>query len=299
MTGEVQRCRTELSSSLGRTPTVTELATALELEPGQVERALDAERALQPSPAQAEDVARATTQSESLAGTEDRLLVAAGAQVLDERERRIVLLRFHADMTEQEIARDLGISQAHVSRLLSAALAKLRTELTEDAGQPAGHGDDAVSPAGGHGPARRTGKSREKDSPERTKSKIEAVGAGAKEPAKQSRHSGRFLVRMPSALHEKLTAAAARDQVSLNRFVTDVLSAAVSRKHGIQSGVHVGSGRRPGGRHQSPVELGPDAAPDEQRRKRFRMLLAANIVVIVAAAVVASVLLVLALERGI
>jgi RNA polymerase sigma-B factor len=299
MTGEVQRCRTELSSSLGRTPTVTELAAALELEPGQVERALDAERALQPSPAQAEDVARATTQSESLAGTEDRLLVAAGAQVLDERERRIVLLRFHADMTEQEIARDLGISQAHVSRLLSAALAKLRTELTEDAGQPAGHGDDAVSPAGGHGPARRTGKSREKDSPERTKPKIEAVGAGEKEPAKQSRHSGRFLVRMPSALHEKLTAAAARDQVSLNRFVTDVLAAAVSRKHGIQSGIHRGSGRRPAGRHQSPVELGPDAAPDEQRRKRFRMLLAANIVVIVAAAVVASVLLVLALERGI
>jgi hypothetical protein len=157
-----------------------------------------------------------------------------------------------------------------------------------------------VLPAGRHGPARRTGKSQEKDSPEeRTKPKIEAVGAGAKEPAKQSRQSGRFLVRMPSALHEKLTAAAARDQVSLNRFVTDVLAAAVSRKHGIQSGVHVGSGRRPGGRHQSPVELGPDAAPDEQRRKRFRMLLAANIVVIVAAAAVASVLLVLALERGI
>lgn len=304
ITGELQRCRAELSSSLGRAPTVTELAAALGLEPPEVERALDAERALQPSPAHADEVAETERESESLSASEDRLLVAAGASVLDERERRIVLLRFHADMTEQEIARDLGISQAHVSRLLSAALAKLRTELTkEGGGQPAGEGDQPkpVSPRPGNGQAGRA--RRQKDSAEtKIETKIETVGARAKEPTKKSGHSGRFLVRMPSALHEKLTAAAEREQVSLNRFVTDVLASSVSKKHGNSgSGGHLGSTLHSATRawHPSPVEPPSGAEPDEDRRRRFRMLLAANVVVIVAAVVVALVLLVLALERGI
>lgn len=302
MTGELQRCRAELSSSLGRSPTVTDLATALELEPAAVERALEAERALEPSPAQVEEMAEATAGFEPLASSEDRMLVAAGAHVLDERERRIVLLRFHADMTEQDIARDLGISQGHVSRLLRAALAKLRMELTKHEGrQPVG---DAKRAERGNVRAGND-KRHEKDSTEaQTETKIETVGARAKEPAKKSGHSGRFLVRMPSALHEKLSHAAEREQVSLNRFVTDVLASAVSKKHenpGSQAGIHLEPGRHPpiGGGPPSAGELRPNAASDGHRRRRFRILLAANIVVIVAAAAVALALLVLALERGI
>jgi hypothetical protein len=297
-----------MSSSLGRTPTLTELAAALDLEPAEVERALHAERALQPSAAQVDEVAEAAGESESLASSDDRLLVSAGAHVLDERERRIVFLRFHADMTELDIATELGISQAHVSRLLTAALSKLRTELTHDgAARPAAASDarepEPISPEpGSTRRLGRNGKRQQKDSAQpETTTKIEGVGTQGKERTKKSGHSGRFLVRMPSALHEKLTAAAEREQVSLNRFVTDVLASAVSKKRG-DSGSHRGI-RLGAGWHSSPPESPSSpvgvGAPDHQRQRRLRMLLAANIAVIVTAAVVASVLLVLALERGI
>jgi predicted RNase H-like HicB family nuclease len=57
------------------------------------------------------------------------MLLTSSVRALEEPARTIVFLRFHADMTERQIARELGISQAHVSRLLSGALARLRTEL--------------------------------------------------------------------------------------------------------------------------------------------------------------------------
>jgi RNA polymerase sigma-B factor len=48
--------------------------------------------------------------------------------VLSERERRILYLRFFQDMTQTEIAEDIGISQMHVSRLLTQSLARLREQ---------------------------------------------------------------------------------------------------------------------------------------------------------------------------
>ena len=49
--------------------------------------------------------------------------------LLDERERRILTLRFYGGLTQTQIASDVGLSQMHVSRLLARALAKLRTEM--------------------------------------------------------------------------------------------------------------------------------------------------------------------------
>ena len=46
---------------------------------------------------------------------------------LPERERRILTMRFFGDMTQSQIAAELGISQMHVSRLLSQTLRRLRT----------------------------------------------------------------------------------------------------------------------------------------------------------------------------
>ena len=48
---------------------------------------------------------------------------------LDERERQIILLRFFANMTQSEIAAEVGVSQMHVSRLLGRTLARLREGL--------------------------------------------------------------------------------------------------------------------------------------------------------------------------
>ena len=51
---------------------------------------------------------------------------------LDAREKRILLLRFFKNMTQSQIAEEIGVSQMHVSRLLSRTLEQLRTSLESD-----------------------------------------------------------------------------------------------------------------------------------------------------------------------
>jgi RNA polymerase sigma-B factor len=52
-----------------------------------------------------------------------------GLEILDERERRIVALRFFAGLTQREIADKVGISQMHVSRLLRRSLERMSDRL--------------------------------------------------------------------------------------------------------------------------------------------------------------------------
>ncbi len=66
----------------------------------------------------------------------DRDQVAFALKHLPQRERDIVRLRFSHDLTQAEIAKELGISQMHVSRLLRSALASLRAVMEdEESGQ--------------------------------------------------------------------------------------------------------------------------------------------------------------------
>jgi RNA polymerase sigma-B factor len=57
---------------------------------------------------------------------------------LPERERRIIALRFVAEMTQAQIAADLGVSQMQISRLLARSLARLRAAMLIDGDRPAG-----------------------------------------------------------------------------------------------------------------------------------------------------------------
>jgi RNA polymerase sigma-B factor len=59
----------------------------------------------------------------------ERVALHQALNGLSERDRRIVWLRFFEDMNQDEIARDVGISQVHVSRVLRATLDRLREEL--------------------------------------------------------------------------------------------------------------------------------------------------------------------------
>jgi RNA polymerase sigma-B factor len=54
---------------------------------------------------------------------------------LEDREQRILVMRFYGNLTQTEIGERLGISQMHVSRLLAKALAHLRGRLIEPAPQ--------------------------------------------------------------------------------------------------------------------------------------------------------------------
>jgi RNA polymerase sigma-B factor len=63
----------------------------------------------------------------------DRVLVAGAARHLTPREREVVLGHYFLDRTQAEIGADLGISQAHVSRILATALGKMRRDVETNA----------------------------------------------------------------------------------------------------------------------------------------------------------------------
>ena len=69
---------------------------------------------------------------ESLEGVEYRESLKPLLEQLPPREKRILLLRFFGNMTQSQIATELGISQMHVSRLLARTLAQLREGLTSE-----------------------------------------------------------------------------------------------------------------------------------------------------------------------
>jgi RNA polymerase sigma-B factor len=68
----------------------------------------------------------------ALEGVENREALKPLLAGLPERERRILLLRFFAGMTQSQIAVEVGISQMHVSRLLARTLVRLRQGLLLD-----------------------------------------------------------------------------------------------------------------------------------------------------------------------
>jgi RNA polymerase sigma-B factor len=270
----------ELAARLGRAPTLSELADAVNADAGEVERALAAEQAREPVSLPASEAgAGGVATGEPYADSDDRLVLTAPMHVLDDRERRIVYLRFHADQTERQIARAVGISQAHVSRLLAGALAKLRAELAERE-TPATTADTTsppvVSPA-----AAAPGK------PPAGAGKATRSGKPAAKAA--SGYSGRFLVRMSGDLHQQLAQAAEREQVSLNRYVTDSLAQTVTGES-----AHAPA-EPPTPARDSSADKG-SAARDP--RRTLRMVLAANLVVVVLAGTVAVVLLVLAMQQS-
>ena len=73
---------------------------------------------------------------------EQRTLLAAGFRVLNERERRLLALQFFGELSQPQVAREIGISQIHVSRLTRRALVKLRAEIgpVQDVGPAAASG---------------------------------------------------------------------------------------------------------------------------------------------------------------
>jgi RNA polymerase sigma-B factor len=65
---------------------------------------------------------------------EARIVVGPALETLDERAQTILRMRFHDNLTQSQIADRIGVSQMHVSRLISKALATLRTRITADVG---------------------------------------------------------------------------------------------------------------------------------------------------------------------
>ena len=137
LTSSVNRARDDLSADLGRSPTVAELSTHLEVPPEEILSALEAatarDAASLDTPVDSEG--RSLTETMGLPDisfeqVENRMIVDSLLDTLPERERRIVIAKIYEELGQSQIAEELGISQVHVSRLLAASLERLRKEGT-------------------------------------------------------------------------------------------------------------------------------------------------------------------------
>ena len=137
---QLSRLIEEQTVQLGRSPTVAELAKAAGVDEEDVLEALESGRAyssLSLSAGGGDDdeldpLESLGTVEHQYEVSEDRAVLAPGFRVLDERERRILHLRFFDGLTQSQIAQQVGISQMHVSRLIRRALEKIRQEIAID-----------------------------------------------------------------------------------------------------------------------------------------------------------------------
>jgi RNA polymerase sigma-B factor len=136
---QLSRLMEELTVQHGRSPTIPELAKAAGVNDEEVLEALESGRAytsLSLSVGASSDDEGELDPLESLGTEEPRYevsenlaMLAPGFRVLDERERKILHLRFFEGLTQSQIAQQVGISQMHVSRLIRRSLEKIRDEI--------------------------------------------------------------------------------------------------------------------------------------------------------------------------
>jgi RNA polymerase sigma-B factor len=137
---DINEATATLAQKLGRSPTITDIATYLQRSEDDIIEGLEGARAysaisLQTLVGNGID----GTELGDLFGIEDTDLALAefraslgpALSTLTPREQKIIILRFFGNQTQTQIADHIGISQMHVSRLLTKSLTTLRNQLTE------------------------------------------------------------------------------------------------------------------------------------------------------------------------
>jgi RNA polymerase sigma-B factor len=140
---ELRRADEDLSHQLGRSPTIAELAAAVDASEDHVLEALEAGVAHgatsldQPQPGATDDDARSVG-DRVLVGREAGFDEVERAEVvadlladLPEREREVIRLRFFENLTQPEIAARMGVSQSYLSRIIRRTLVDLRDRLSQ------------------------------------------------------------------------------------------------------------------------------------------------------------------------
>jgi len=139
---QLSRLVEQLTVQYSRSPTIPELAKAAGVEEEEVLEALESGRAYTSLSLSAgggggddddlDPLESLGTEEHQYEVSEDRAVLAPGFKALDERERKILQLRFFEGLTQSQIAQQVGISQMHVSRLIRRSLEKIRETIAED-----------------------------------------------------------------------------------------------------------------------------------------------------------------------
>jgi RNA polymerase sigma-B factor len=183
--GKARAAHAKLTARDGREPSPAQVAQEIGASEREVAEALQAR---EPAvPLDPDDAPAAPEQP-----GEERALLAEGWRVLSTRERRILELRYYEDRSQADIAREVGLSPAHVSRLIRRALDRMRAAVVDGDGEA----------------YRRDGMATRE----------------IEERQQQTSHSGRLLVRMPQTLHSELARVAEPEGVSLNTLITGALA---------------------------------------------------------------------------
>jgi RNA polymerase sigma-B factor len=138
---QVNRARVELSQTMAASPTNADLARHIGVSEEDVAEAIEIGRLYNPislsAPAGPDSDAGIADPlgdvDPGMEAVDNRESVKPLLASLPERERKILTMRFFGDMTQSQIAAELGISQMHVSRLLTQTLTNLRTALADAA----------------------------------------------------------------------------------------------------------------------------------------------------------------------
>jgi len=135
---EVAKKRDELTGELGRSPTVQELASAVEAPFEEVLatiQSVGARRTRSLDEPTGEDM----TLADSIGGrdveldrSEMRVLLGDAMEVLSTRDREVLRLRFEEDLTQTEISNRIGVSQMQISRIIRQSLVRLRMDIERE-----------------------------------------------------------------------------------------------------------------------------------------------------------------------
>jgi RNA polymerase sigma-B factor len=134
---ELARHRDRLTTELGRAPTVHELADAVDQPFEEVLATIqsqDARRARSFEEPTGEDLTLGDTLGggdPELIRAETRAMLGDAAEILSERDRKVLRLRFTEDLTQSEIAERIGVSQMQISRIIRRSLERLRERLVD------------------------------------------------------------------------------------------------------------------------------------------------------------------------
>ena len=128
-----------LRHSLGRSPTIADIAGFLGVSEEDVLEGLEGARAYNTTSLSTPISAEDPTELGNTIGAPDRgyetvearIALAPALATLSTRDQQILTLRFYGNLTQSQIAAQIGISQMHVSRLLTRALARLRGTLDD------------------------------------------------------------------------------------------------------------------------------------------------------------------------
>ncbi|MET8119414.1 RNA polymerase sigma factor SigF [Micromonospora sp. NPDC005189] len=136
----ISAANSALTQTLGRSPTVADVASYLDLSEETVLEGLEGARAYRATSLSTPTGADGNRELGDTLGGDDhefdlveiRVALGPALATLPEREREILSLRFHGNLTQTQIAERIGVSQMHVSRLITRSLATLRRHLSED-----------------------------------------------------------------------------------------------------------------------------------------------------------------------